>query len=140
MTTAPLPAAPSLEQLRKRARDLQRAHRAGDPTAHARVAAQTEAPDTPLKLSAAQLAIAREHGFPSWPRLRAYVERVTTHGADLQHAYHDDLDYYAGRAHGLLASAEAGAPGAVASFQPPAAPPTRDGARPVVARMHGFTS
>jgi ankyrin repeat protein len=141
MTTAPLPAAPSLEQLRNRARDLQRAHRAGDADARARVAAQSEkAPDEPLKLSAAQLTIAREHGFPSWPRLRAYVERVTTHGPDLQHAYHDDLDYYAGRAYGLLASAQDGTPGAVAAFERHGAPATLDGARTVVARMHGFPS
>jgi ankyrin repeat protein len=141
MTTAPLPAAPSLEQLRKRARDLQRAHRAGDAGARARVAAHaTTATDEPLKLSAAQLTIAREHGFPSWPRLRAYVERVATHGPDLQHAYHDDLDYYAGRAYGLLASAEDGTPPAVAAFERHGAPVTEDGARAVVARMHGFGS
>jgi ankyrin repeat protein len=140
MTTAPLPAAPSLEQLRKRARDLQRAHRAGDPAAKARVEAHQPSALEPLKLSAAQLTIAREHGFPSWPRLRAYVERVTTHGPDLQHAYHDDLDYYAGRAYGLRASAEDETPGAVAAFERHGAPVTDEGARQVVARMHGFPS
>jgi len=140
MTTAPLPAAPSLEQLRKRARDLQRAHRAGDPDATARVRAHQPNAGDPLKLSVAQLAIAREHGFPSWPRLRAYVERVTNHGPELQHAYHDDLDYYAGRAYGLLASAQDGTPGAAAAFERHAAPATLEGARTVVARMHGFPS
>jgi ankyrin repeat protein len=140
MTTAPLPAAPSLEQLRKRARDLQRAHRAGDPAARTRVERHAPSPDEPLKLSAAQLVVAREHGFASWPRLRAYVDRVATHGADLQHAYHDDLDYYAGRAHGLLASAEDATPGAVAAFERHGAPVDGDGARQVVARMHGFPS
>jgi ankyrin repeat protein len=140
MTTAPLPAAPSLEQLRKRARDLQRAHHAGDADARARVAAHDPNATEPLKLSAAQLAIAREHGFPSWPRLRAYVERVTTHGPDLQHAYHDDLDYYAGRAYGLLASAQDETPGALAAFERHGAPATEEGARTVVARMHGFPS
>jgi len=35
VTTPPLLAAPSLEQLRNRARDLQRAHRAGDSEARA---------------------------------------------------------------------------------------------------------
>ena len=56
MTTPPLPAAPSLEQLRNRARDLQRAHRAGDPDARARVAAHAPKPAAagePLKLSPA---------------------------------------------------------------------------------------
>ncbi len=144
MTTHPLPAAPSLEQLRNRARDLQRAHRAGDPAAQARVAAQ--APDAgadehpPLKLSAAQLVVAREHGFASWPRLKAYVDRVTAHGPDLQFAYHGDLDYYAGRAEGLRASAIDGTPGAVAAFARHGQAATAEGARTVVARMHGFPS
>jgi ankyrin repeat protein len=144
MTTAPLPAAPSLEQLRNRARDLQRAHRAGDPEARARVA--THASDTsaaarePLKLSTAQLVIAREHGFGSWPRLRAYVARVEAHGPALQFAYHGDLDYYAGRADGLRASALDGTPGAAAAFARHGIEPTEDGARIVVARMHGFPS
>jgi len=143
VTTPPLPAAPSLEQLRNRARDLQRAHRAGDPAARARVAARAPKPPAagePLKLSAAQLVIAREHGFPSWPRLRAYAERVAAGGPGLQFAYHADLDYYAGRAEGLRASAEDGTPGAVAAFATAGAPPTPDGARTVVARMHGFPS
>jgi ankyrin repeat protein len=140
MTTAPLPAAPSLEQLRNRARDLQRAHRAGDPGARDRVTAHQSGATEPLKLSTAQLVIAREHGFPSWPRLRAYVDRVAAHGPELQHAYHDDLGYYAGRAFGLRASAEDETPGAVAAFERHGAPVTDEGARLVVARMHGFPS
>jgi ankyrin repeat protein len=115
-----LPAAPSLEQLRKQAKDLVRAGRAP-------------------KLSEAQLIVAREHGFPSWPKLKAYVDRVAAHGPDLQHAYHEGIDYYEGRASGLLASAQDGTPGAVAAFERHGAPATRDGARTVIAREHGFT-
>jgi ankyrin repeat protein len=133
-----LPAAPSLEQLRKQAKDLLRAHRAGDPAAIARIAAYQ--PGEPLKLTGAQLVIAREHGFPSWPRLRAYVDRVAAYGPELQHAYHEDLDYYEGRADGLLASAQDGTPGAVAAFERWQAALTRAGARAVVARAHGFAS
>ena len=98
--SAPLPAAPSLEQLRNQAKDLLRAHRAGDGAARDRVAAHHPRPAEPLKLSGAQLVIAREHGFGSWPRLRAYVDRVTAHGPGLQHAYHEDLEYYDDRATG----------------------------------------
>jgi ankyrin repeat protein len=116
-----LPAAPSLEQLRKQAKDLVRAGRAP-------------------KLSEAQLIVAREHGFPSWPKLKAYVERVAEHGPDLQHAYHEDLDYYDGRAYGLLASAQDGTPGAAAAFERYGAPLTRRGARAVIAREHGLES
>jgi hypothetical protein len=39
VSSASLPSAPSLEQLRKQAKDLLRAHRAGGPRAVARVAA-----------------------------------------------------------------------------------------------------
>ena len=114
--SASLPAAPSLEQLRNQAKDLVRAHRAGDAAARSRVATHHPRPAEPLKLSGAQLVVAREHGFPSWPRLRAYVDRLAAHGPDLQHAYHEDLDYYDGRAYGLLASADDATEGAVAAF------------------------
>jgi ankyrin repeat protein len=144
VTTAPLPSAPSLEQLRKRAKDLLRAHRNDDAEAHARVAAHhpgaRDRASDELNLSDAQLVIAREHGFASWPRLRAYADRVAAHGPNLQHAFHDDLAYYEGRAGGLLASAQDGTPGAVQAFERLGAPPTEAGARTVVARMHGFAS
>jgi ankyrin repeat protein len=140
VSSASLPPAPSLEQLRKQAKELLRAHRAGDPGAAARVAAHD--PGEPLRLTGAQHVVAREHGFPSWPRLKAYVERVAAHGPDLQHAYHEDLDYYEGRAYGLLASARDGTESAVAAFErgDPPAPLTDAGARAVVARQHGFAT
>ena len=112
----PCPSAPSLEQLRKQAKDLLRAHRAGNPQAVARVAAHE--PGEPLKLTGAQHVVAREHGFPSWTRLKVYVERLAAHGPDLEHAYHEDLDYYEGRAYGLHASARDGTERAVAAFAP----------------------
>ncbi len=138
--SSPRPSAPSLEQLRNRARDLLRTHRAGDAAARDRVAAHHPRPAEPLKLSGAQLVIAREHEFGSWPRLRAYVDRVTAHGPGLQHAYHEDLGYYGDRAQGLLASAEDGTDAAVAAFARHDAPLSRDGARMVIAREHGFPS
>jgi ankyrin repeat protein len=55
-----------------------------------------------------------------------------------QHAYHEDPEYYEGRAYGLLASALDGTPGAVAAFERHGAPLTDEGARAVVARAHGF--
>jgi ankyrin repeat protein len=117
---ATLPAKPSLDQLRKRAKDLARAEA--------------------VKLSEAQFRIAREHGFPSWPKLQAYVRRVTEHGETLQHPYHQDVEYYAERALGLLASAEDETPGAREPFDRRDQPLTRDGARVVVAHEHGFVS
>jgi ankyrin repeat protein len=55
----------------------------------------------------------------------------------VQHAYHEDPDYYEERASGLLASAQDGADGAVAAFARHDAPLTPEGARDVVAREHG---
>jgi ankyrin repeat protein len=80
--TVPLPDNPDLGQLRTRARELQRAARAGDPDALALVAENHPAgvPEPPdrerLRLSTAQLVLARLHGFASWPRLVRHVERV----------------------------------------------------------------
>jgi ankyrin repeat protein len=134
------PPPPGLEQLRRQAKDLLRAYRSGDPAAVARVADYLERPGEPLKLAGAQMVIAREHGFSSWARLRAHLERVATHGADLQHAFHKDFEYYEARAFGLRTSAEDGTEGALAAFRRWGAPLTEEGARTVVAREHGFPS
>jgi hypothetical protein len=65
-----LPERPNLDQLRRQARELLRAALKGDPRATRRIGRLSK----PLTLSAAQLALAREHGFPSWVRLKAAVE------------------------------------------------------------------
>jgi ankyrin repeat protein len=75
--SAQLPERPDLAQLRRLAKELRDAVRAGDPGAVERVTHQLPSSADPLPLSAAQLVIAREHGFPSWPRLKAAVERGT---------------------------------------------------------------
>ncbi|MEV8444095.1 ankyrin repeat domain-containing protein [Actinosynnema sp. NPDC051121] len=66
-----LPPRPNLDHLRHQAKDLLRAARRGDPGALARVTAVSDR----VVLASAQLAIAREHGFPGWPRLKLEVER-----------------------------------------------------------------
>jgi hypothetical protein len=65
-----LPERADIDQLRRKARELLRAAVAGEPDARARFRAVSERPT----LAAAQLAIAREHGFRSWPALRSEVE------------------------------------------------------------------
>jgi ankyrin repeat protein len=79
MATASLPQDPDLGQLRNQARELQRAVRDGDEAARARVARWHPQPPAPgaFRLTAAQLVLAREHGFASWARLRRYVQIVT---------------------------------------------------------------
>lgn len=88
MPTMPLPADPNLEQLRHRARALQRAVRAGDPAALARVAEHHPAgvPAEPARArfprTAAQLVIAREYGFTGWPRLKRHLDVVARYRRD----------------------------------------------------------
>ena len=66
-----LPARPDLHQLRRQARELLRAATDGEPHALTRLRAVSDR----ITLSAAQLAVAREHGFRSWPALRSEIER-----------------------------------------------------------------
>ena len=68
-----LPSRPSLEQLRKQAKDLVDAWRAGDVLARERVRAHKPQAREPL-LADAQFVLAREYGFDSWPKLAHYVE------------------------------------------------------------------
>jgi ankyrin repeat protein len=131
-----------VEQLRKLARDLLRAYRAGQPGAAARLTAIHLHPKAQYRLSDAQMVIAREHGFTSWPRLKAYVDRVNDHGADLRHLIEADVGYYEDRASGLLSAHDADVDQAVEVFrrhhpQMPGSPTIAD-ARLVLARQHGF--
>jgi ankyrin repeat protein len=130
----------TLDALHREARKLEAAHRRGDEAAIARVAPFRPDPRKPLKDAGAQLVVAREHGFPTWQRLRAYVERVGNAGDGLEHAFQTDMEYYEGRADGLLASALDGTPSAAAAFEGEGVETTRDGARAVVAARHGFGS
>lgn len=66
---------PDLRHLRDLARALQRDCRAGDPSAQARfLSVFPNADATQAALSKALTVVAREHGFPSWPKLKAEVE------------------------------------------------------------------
>ena len=56
-----LPAHPSLEQLRKQAKDRLAALRASDPS---------------VKLADAQFDVARQYGFESWPKLVGHVSTL----------------------------------------------------------------
>ena len=134
--TTPLPAAPNLEHLRKQAKDLVRAREDGP---------------EPLQLHEAQLAIAREYGFASWPRLKAYVERVSAHGPGLTHAFVDDVSYYEDRADGLRSVVASGLGNGIAVVranhprlaEAPEAEVraiSQADARLVLAREHGFES
>jgi hypothetical protein len=82
-----LPARPDLDQLRRQARELHHAALDGDARALRRL---RQASGT-VTLSAAQLAIARDYGFASWPRLKAEVEHRRAALAGFLTAEADDL-------------------------------------------------
>jgi ankyrin repeat protein len=90
----------NLEQLRKQAKERVRAGLAP-------------------KLADAQRDLAREHGFASWPKLKAYLERV-----DVEQAFHTNIEYYEGRADGIATA------GGV----------SRAEARRDLAQRHGYSS
>lgn len=71
----------NLEQLRKQAKERVRERRAAGQE---------------VKLAEVQFELARELGFDSWPKLKAYVERL-----GLEQPFHTNLDYYEGRADGI---------------------------------------
>jgi hypothetical protein len=74
----PLPSRPSLEYEHKEAKALLRRLKSGDPDSLARAGAHLPKLDASgaFQLSDAQLIIAREYGFASWPRLVRYFEDV----------------------------------------------------------------
>jgi len=72
----PLPAAPNLEQLGKQAKELHAAFQTNAPAAVSRCTQHLPQIKADLKLSDAQLVLAREYGFASWPKLKQYVEEL----------------------------------------------------------------
>ncbi len=66
----------NLEQQRKRAKELLKAAKAGDPQALLRFSRPNMSPPCALKLVDAQRVIARENGFGSWARMKHHIEAV----------------------------------------------------------------
>ncbi|HET9968289.1 MAG TPA: hypothetical protein VFQ68_08620 [Streptosporangiaceae bacterium] len=96
---------PALDQLRRRAKELRDAARSGDPAALGRVAAHPPASGSgTVTLAAAQLAIAREHGYPSWPQLVAEVQaRTAEAGQQADEFLAASIGDWTGRAARMLA-------------------------------------
>jgi len=74
--TAELPEQPSLEQLRKQAKDLRDLAGAGVPGALELVAANHPRGAHAVTLTGAQLVVARHYGFSSWARLKRHLEMI----------------------------------------------------------------
>ena len=95
MPVRPLPPHPNLAYLKSQARDLLKARGHRDPSAAQRIrefhprfreATDSSIFDAPFLLSDAQLTIARESGFASWPRLKQHTESpLPANDAQLKH-------------------------------------------------------
>jgi ankyrin repeat protein len=69
---------PDLDQLKRQAKELLEAFRAGEPAAITEVTGHYHDTDkAAFVLHDAQLVIARAYGFASWPKLKAFVEGAT---------------------------------------------------------------
>lgn len=82
-----LPSNPNIDQYRKQAKDLVKEYKAGEPQTilrikqhHPRFAtlSQTELSNEKFLLADAQLIVAREHGFESWPKFAKHIESLRT--------------------------------------------------------------
>ena len=87
MDPKPLPARPSLEQYKKQAKDLLKAYRSTDVETIRRVTrnhprfekfSEPGFDVTKFALADAQLVIAREHGFESWPKFAKHIEVINS--------------------------------------------------------------
>jgi ankyrin repeat protein len=98
---ADLPAKPSIDHLRRQARDLLHAAQAGDTAAAGRI----QAVSNTLTLASAQLAMAREYGFASWTKLKDEVTARTAGLAQQAEAFCEaSIRDWTGRAARMLAA------------------------------------
>lgn len=75
LPTRRLPRKPSLEQLRKQAKEFLEQYLGGDPASVSEVHRVERAPDSAaFSLSDAQRVLARSYGYESWPKLKAFVD------------------------------------------------------------------
>ena len=74
MSTTIAISTPNLEYYRKQAKALLKAVSANNSAALSRVLLHLPLSDKPLRLADAQWVLAREYGFPSWPKFKSHVE------------------------------------------------------------------
>ena len=147
----------NLDQQKKQARELLRAIRAGNEDAisrlrrnHSHLATSDEATVRQLvALHDAQFVVAREQGFASWPKLKAYAE-PSSHSRHTR-LFVADVAWIGDRVHGLLRTRKSAGPAALEQIREwhprfadstdeeiSQAPFTEADAQLVYAREHGF--
>src|ERR1700722_14324610 len=100
MPSVSLPDDPSLEQLRKQAKDVRDLARAGGAGALGLVAEHHPKGGHPGPLTGARRVVARHYGFASWARLRQYLEMINRYRRSP-----DEVDQTSGPADEFLAFA-----------------------------------
>ncbi|MBZ5683901.1 MAG: ankyrin repeat domain-containing protein [Acidobacteriia bacterium] len=147
----------NLEQQKKQARELLRAIRAGNQDAISRLRHHHSRWTTVDEVSARQLAalhdaqfvLAREQGFASWPKLKAYAEPSSR--SRHTRLFVANVAWITDRVHGLLRTRQSAGPAALEQIREwhprfadwtdeeiRLAPFTEEDARLVYAREHGF--
>ena len=147
----------NLEQQKKQARELLRSIRSGDAAALLRLRRQhgrwTSVDDANVcqlvALHDAQFVLAREQGFASWPKLKAYAD-PSSHSRHTR-LFVADVNWIANRVQGLLRTRQSAGPAALEQIREwhprfadrtdeeiRQAPFTEEDARLVYAREHGF--
>ncbi len=125
-----LPPRPGLGHLRHQARNLLRAAKAGDPDASERMRTFSDR----MTLSAAQLTIARENGWVSWPAMRQHVEELRRINAVVDSP--TGLEDLLAQAQSLASAALAGDPNAIGRMRAVSDQVTLSGAHDVIAREY----
>jgi len=149
----------NLEQQKKQARELLRAIRFGDAEALSRLRRQhtrwaafdAGAVRQLVSLHDAQFVLAREQGFASWPKLKAYAEPSSR--SRHTRLFVADAAWMTDRVHGLLRTRDSAGPAALEQIREwhpgfsdrsdeeiRQAPFTEEDAQLVYAREHGFES
>lgn len=94
------PYRPNFDQFRRQAKDLLKAYRAGDPNAVAEVARHEQVPasntsrPTAFALHDAQRVLARSYGFPSWQKLKSYVQTLEPYWRPFEPKSDDDANRF----------------------------------------------
>ena len=89
------PYRPDFNQFKRQAKELLKAYRAGDANAVAEVQRHEQAPDpTAFALHDAQRVLARSYGFPSWQKLKSYVQTIQPYWRPLDPKSADDANRF----------------------------------------------
>jgi ankyrin repeat protein len=89
------PYRPNFTQFKHQAKELLKAYRVGDANAVAEVQRHEQAPDpAAFALHDAQRVLARSYGFPSWQKLKSYVQTIQPYFRPLEPKSDDDANKF----------------------------------------------